>query len=333
MKKAQLNALVASVLGNLSPRQKEVVESRYGLRGKPEMTLAEIGDVFSVTRERIRQIEGLALSSLKNKLAQHADYHAFIALVANHITSMGGVRREDLLADDVKKLATGDPADKSHAAKIKFLLEVSDRIQYHRDDAHYHPFWYLDGSAHEQAEAFVIHLVRVLEQEGDWQAEMRAPNAKNYLALSKGFSYNTYGDFGLAEWPHINPKTARDWAFLVLKKARKPMHFTQLAAAINKLRTGRVTNTQTVHNELIKDSRFVLLGRGIYGLNEFGLMSGTCREVIGKILKEHGPLGTRDVVKLVTAKRDFKENTLILNLQNKNYFTRTGDGRYTIKEV
>lgn len=333
MKKVSLQLLVSNVLGGLSPRQKEVVESRYGLRGKGEMTLAEIGDSYGVTRERIRQIESLALSSLKNKLREDKDYQSFTGLLVDHITGLGGVRREDLLAEDVKKMVASDASDRSFSAKIKFLLEVSDRVHYHRDDPQYHPFWYLDGSAHEQAEAFVIKLAKVLEQEGDWQVEMRAPNAKNYLALSKIFGHNTYGDFGLIEWPHINPKTARDWAFLVLRKARKPLHFTELASAINKLRKGKVTNVQTVHNELIKDNRFVLLGRGVYGLNEFGLMSGTCREVIAKILKTHGPQGTRDVIKLVTAKRDFKENTLILNLQNKKYFARTGDGRYAVKEA
>ncbi len=322
MKKMLVDKLVSILLADLPSRQKEVVESRYGLKNNNPMTLAEIGDKYGVTRERIRQIESLALASVKSKLDQK-DYKSFIEFVVNHLNKLGGVRREDFLSSDLEQ--TGN--------QIKFLLEISDQLKYRLADNDFHAFWYVNDSVYQKANSFIDNLTQVLVVEQDWKQEMKALFAENYLSLSKKFSFNGYGDFGLKEWAHINPKTARDWAFLVLKKAQKPMHFTELARVVNNLRKEKNTNVQTVHNELIKDDRFVLVGRGVYGLREFNLMAGTCKEVITQILSKHGPQTTKDLIKLVNEKRDFKENTLILNLQSKKHFMRLGDGRYTVREV
>ena len=53
------------VLQMLSPRERQVLELRYGLDGKPPRTLDEVGRTFNVTRERIRQIENQSLKKLR----------------------------------------------------------------------------------------------------------------------------------------------------------------------------------------------------------------------------------------------------------------------------
>ncbi len=323
MKKMPVDKLVSILLADLPSRQREVVESRYGLKNSAPMTLAEIGDRYGVTRERIRQIESLALASVKSKLDQK-DYQTFVEFVVNHLNKIGGLRREDFLISDLEL---------EDSNKIRFLLEISNQIHYQSGDNVYHSFWYTNEAVQQKANSFINRLTEVLVAEQDWKSEMKTSFADNYLSISKKFSFNGYGDFGLTEWAYINPKTARDWAFLVLKKAQKPMHFTELAKVVNGLRKEKNTNVQTVHNELIKDDRFVLVGRGIYGLKEFNLMAGTCKDVIAQILTKHGPQTSKNLIKLVNEKRDFKENTLILNLQSKKHFVRMGDGRYTIREV
>lgn len=62
MLKEELN----KVLETLSPREAMVLILRFGLRDKNPRTLEEVGKVFNVTRERIRQIEAKALRRLKN---------------------------------------------------------------------------------------------------------------------------------------------------------------------------------------------------------------------------------------------------------------------------
>ena len=333
MKKLTAEKLIQHFLAPLSPRQREVLESRYGLKTGSSMTLAEIGEKYGVTRERIRQIENLALQTVARQTpAKEAGI--FFAEAVRHLEHLGGVRREDLLTADFVKFCS-DANHKAFANRVKFLLEISGKGLYRQSDNDYHAFWHLRKENLDRVTGFVAELTVALESGAPGVAErvLAQPPAENYLSVSKKFARNGYGDFGLTDWPHINPKTARDWAYLVLKKNGKPLHFTALAKIINTLRKDKRANVQTVHNELIKDKRFVLVGRGVYGLQEFNLMAGTCREVIAKILKEHGPQPTKGVIKLVLAKRDFKENTLILNLQNKKHFTRLADGRYTTREV
>ena len=86
-----------------------------------------------------------------------------------------------------------------------------------------------------------------------------------------------------------------------------------------------------MHNELIKDERFVLVGRGMYGLSEQGYEPGTAREVIAKVLKKQGPLAAADVVTHVNKQRFFKPNTILINLQNKASFERLPDGKYRVR--
>ena len=110
------------------------------------------------------------------------------------------------------------------------------------------------------------------------------------------------------------------------------MHFKEIAKKINELKLNkRRALYQTIHNELIKDPRFVLVGRGMYGLSEFGLKPGIAKDVIARVLKTKGPLYKEEVVDLVKQERFLKDNTILLNLQSKKYFKRLADGRYHIK--
>ena len=109
------------------------------------------------------------------------------------------------------------------------------------------------------------------------------------------------------------------------------MHFREIAVEINKVRFDhKRAHPQTVHNELIKDTNFVLVGRGLYSLKEFGIEPGTTREVLHRILKKKGPLPLEKIVQLVGEQRVLKYNTIFFNLQNKRYFKKTGGGHYKV---
>jgi DNA-directed RNA polymerase delta subunit len=139
---------------------------------------------------------------------------------------------------------------------------------------------------------------------------------------------------GLVSWPQIHPKGVRDKAYLVIKKAGNPQHFSQIAKLINqaKFDTKKV-NVQTVHNELIKDKRFVLVGRGMYALAEWGYKAGTVKDVLTDILRTHGkPLPRADLVTKVKDVRLVKENTILLNLQDSSTFVRDGNGHYVLRK-
>ena len=155
----------------------------------------------------------------------------------------------------------------------------------------------------------------------------------NYASISKQFSANVFGEVGLVSWPEVTPRVVRDKAYLVLRRKCKPLHFEEIANLVTELGIdSKKTHPQTVHNELIKDGRFVLVGRGLYALREHGFEGGTVKEVIEKLLKSRGPLSSKEVVRLVNERKILKENTILLNLQSRKHFKRIEDGRYHIRE-
>jgi hypothetical protein len=113
------------------------------------------------------------------------------------------------------------------------------------------------------------------------------------------------------------------------------MHFNEIAKAIkgSEFKRKNVT-TQAIHNELIKDGRFVLIGRGIYALKEWGYAKGTVADIITDVLKKAGePLHREEIVKRVLESRHVKETTILLNLQGKTQFKRVAKATYTLNEA
>ena len=348
--KINLGQLVIKTLAVLTPREREVLEKRWGVKDGRVLTLAEVGYGYSITRERVRQIEAGAVSKL-HQLMKKGELKDFCVTVDNHLKAVGGLRKENLLLDDLKFLLRDSSSSNTLSNKVKLLLDLSKSLEYSPEDNEFHSYWYASREDKQKATGFVGKLVKFLEKnkealldqptsikniikEAAAAYSLKEAVALNYVSLSKHFHVNEYGDFGLTRWPELNPKTVRHWAYLVLRKDKKPLHFTDIAKAINKVKKDdKVANAQTVHNELIKDGRFVLVGRGMYGLQEFGLMPGTAREVIVRLLKKHGPQKSKDLLVLVKKERAFKDNTILINLQNKKHFQRLLNGRYSVKEV
>jgi hypothetical protein len=345
--KYQIDKLINTLVADLTSRQKDILSSRFGLNQAKPMTLAKIGEKYSITRERVRQVELLALNSVRAKFAR-GSFSDLVKDLQKHFNKLGGVQKEAVLCEDLKKVIGSEKAN-NYNNKIKFILQSSGVFNRQSENKDYHAFWYVNDSQIKKANDLIIKLSASIKNKKDdliinnkfddvfvkTIKSCGCPRhlALNYVAVSKKFANNAYNDFGLSSWTEINPKTSRDWAYLVLKKKNAPMHFTELTTKINLLRKNKITNPQTVHNELIKDGRFVLVGRGTYGLKEFNLMAGTAREVISQILRKHGPQESRGVIKLVLEQRMFKENTLLLNLQDRSYFRRLDDGRYMIKKA
>lgn len=347
MKKYNVDKIISTLLAGLGSRQKDVLAGRYGLQIEQPLTLAGIGGKYNVTRERIRQVEALALGAVRAKFS-NGDPKDLVVAFKKHFNKLGGLHKEESLYNEAKVFLIGSNS-RIYANKVKFILESSGAFRYYPETNDFYAFWCADEQAVGKANALIAKLASAVSDQKERLVlknnfnqllnqtiktiDCSKPVVLNYLSISKRFASNVYSDFGLSHWPEICPKTSRDWAYLVLKKEGQPLHFTHLTKVINKLRDSKKTNPQTVHNELIKDGRFVLVGRGTYGLKEFNLVSGTAREVIVKILNEHGPQRSRDLVQLVLEKRAFKENTLLLNLQDRRYFQRLDDGRYIIKKV
>ena len=337
--------IVNGLLAVLTPRQREVICGRFGVDKNSEpMTLAAIGEKSGVTRERIRQIEAGGLQILRKEFANQPACIEVVNATTKYLASVGGVApKEDLVQYHAAKVSG---INENHLA---LLIEVSKAFHVYSEDKDFVPFYYLDRDALKQATGFINQWTSLLRakkeavlagayhEHFDDLLKRRGPAkaiASQYLAISKKIRKNPYGDTGLSEWPEINPTTIRDRIYLVLKKKNEPLHFTGIAKHINEVGFDRrPASAPTVHNELIKDERFVLVGRGMYGLAEHGYEPGTARQVIHRVLKKNGALRPKEVILAIQKERFFKPNTILVNLQNKRFFERQDDGRYRVREA
>lgn len=341
-----ISQTIKNLIQNLKPRQREIISGRFGLDNEEVYTLAGLGDRYGITRERVRQIEAEALRLVREQLRANSSLQEkLIRPIYKHLDSYGGLRRDDMLVEELRSVFNDHNLHHWH---LRFLAGVLDEPHYVPADDHFHFFWYSNKDAMRDAQKFVAYLEKLIADKKDdlilhqkFQdyfaqaiAKHNIPHAHgmNFVSVSRKFEKNPFGDFGLSHWEEINPRTMRDKAYLVLKKKGQPMHFTDVAHAINEVgfHDDREALAQTVHNELIKDDRVVLVGRGIYGLREHGYMEGTCRDVLHSILKEHGPLSLDEIINKIAEQRFLKHNTILLNLQNKKFFKRIGEGRYHV---
>jgi len=153
------------------------------------------------------------------------------------------------------------------------------------------------------------------------------------LQAAKKIEQNKFGLWGINDWREIKPKTINDKIYLILKNSGKPMHFAEIADKINQISFDKKkANAATVHNELILDEKYILVGRGLYGLKEWGYQKGTVADVIEKIMAESGQsLNREEIINKVLAQRIVKKATINLALMNRGKFKITDDGKYKIK--
>ncbi len=331
-----LDNLIENSLKFLPYKHRYVIVNRFGLASGQRATLQAIGDRLGVTRERVRQIEEKILEKLKPVIRRNA--FSLLDLSENHLKNAGGIRDSELFLNEILSFLKENV--KNGREKLKFIYFISGLPSYYEEDENFKSFWYLNEKIKNEfiefhnklLNLFQNHDKNVIFNEKIYFSHFKKISEFHYLSISKRISINCFGDLGLCEWEEINPKTVRDKIYLVLKKKKQPLHFTEIARQINELNLDqKKVNFQTVHNELIKDERFVLVGRGIYGLREYGYEPGTVREIITSILKKYGPLSKEEIIRLVNEKRFFRPQTIVINLQNRHYFKKLDNGLYYLK--
>lgn len=324
MNNASYQKICSHLISDLNKRQKEIICRRFGLGQEKRETLEAIGKDFGICRERIRQIQQASLDKIGPKTNQ---YKNVFALFARYFKKHGNLRREDIL---LKELGTKTENE------VYFLLSLKDSFQRFNENDDFYSLWTINNNSFVSAKKAVNSLCGQLKKEGQPTSlknlnspfSLKGRVLASYLDISKKIQQNPEGLYGLSDWPEINPRGIKDRAYLVFKKAGQPLHFRQIANLIED------SHLQTVHNELIKDSRFVLVGRGIYALSEWGYYPGQVKDVILKILQEaQGPLSKQEILEGVKKQRIVKKNTILLNLSNKEHFFRDSKGRYSIREA
>ncbi len=321
-------------------REREIVSRRFGLNDRKE-TLEQIGELLGITRERVRQLEKAVVLRLKAQ-AEKGELPGMAnveAELVNLITEMGSAARiQDLSAKLTSENSRVDQARVAFLTRLCPKLTVIDE-----NDFYYQGAALANKYSDKQLKKRVEDVVAAVKQVGEPSSIDRIAEADGkgspeevaaLASLSKQLA-TLNGRWGLIKWPMVNPKNIRDKIYIILFENGKYMHFSEIADAIKKsdFRRKDVT-TQAIHNELIKDKRFVLVGRGIYALKEWGYKKGTVADVITEVLKKAGePLHRDEIVKRVLKDRYVKETTILLNLQGKPQFKRVAKATYTLADA
>jgi PHD/YefM family antitoxin component YafN of YafNO toxin-antitoxin module len=336
----QTEQVVNDVLATIDrEREREIVSRRFGLFDRKE-TLEQIGEMLGITRERVRQLEKSVVTRLKTSAEQGSLPHTedFQAQVVEALQASGKVSRVSELASKL----TGN-ANREEQARVSFLSQLSPELVVLSEDDHFYNSVALKTAYDEKSlKTNVAKLIEAIKKLGEPKAvkEIAAaasisdPAEAEALASTSKQLANLNDRWGLISWPMVNPKNIRDKIFVILKENGKQMHFNEISEAIKKSEFKRKdVTTQAIHNELIKDKRFVLIGRGIYALKEWGYEKGTVADVIAEVLREAGePLHRDEIVKRVLKSRFVKETTILLNLQGKPQFKRVAKATYALSE-
>ncbi len=336
----------SDILSSLSEKEKSVIERRVGLYSEKE-TLQNIGNSFSpsITRERVRQIEesgikkiwrivkATLLKDIQITSKKYLELHWWI------------ISKDKLINILIKDLKLESNVN---AGILEVIIQSDFDIKKSKQKLNCKIYFSLPSLSKQSIESVHKEALKILKKKKDvmdkaslYEIVSNNIESKDKLSLSYIDSIlDLYDDIvfweenliGLTKWKILNPKTLKDKSVYIMKKAKVPMHFVDISNKITDM-LGESVKVNTIHNELIRNKEFVLIGRWIYALKEWGFVPGTVLDVIVNILqKKWEPMNTEEITKEVLKTRNVKQTTIYMNLQNKDKIERVWRNYYQVKK-
>ena len=323
---------VADWLSTLKERQRQVIRWRYGLQGE-RLTLKQAGQRLGITRERVRQIQARALKLLAQPRSAErmAPIKATLSdLVAQAGGLMGAGQLEDALG---RELALGD-VDPIGVARLVARLDDDMR-------------WVgkiralgLTRYPLSKVENFQRRMARLLRQH-----EVPMPVETLLARFKKTKLYKRHqealdDDFVIAclrAHPDVETKDGTcalirlsskrlDAMVVALRELGEPSHFSVITERANaQLRPEQRMSTHNVHSHLHRrPGVFVRVGRGIFGLAEWGLPDdGSLANAAYRVLAEAGrPLDTETITNEVLKTWHARRSSVYMAIANDARFRR-----------
>ena len=329
----------------LPERYKKILEERFGLKTGVSLSLEAIGKKRGITRERVRQIVSLGLK----KIVVPEKFEPYLSWAKDEIRLWGGVKEESVFAREAEiHFFSGRPKEKFFFVNYKFLLLASGEIKQYNQNERFKPFFYLGEKDLKRFENIASLFEKELRQREILSSEKFAGVVEqiskkygltesvvcSYIALLKSVRTNILGEVGFSSLRRIKPRGIKDQLHLVFQKVGQPLHFSEAVKIIEGNNYWpKPLNIHTVHNELIKDGRFVLVGRGIYALREWGYLGGTVKDALERILSaSKRSLSFEEIASQVKKELRVKDETIKFNLKRFPQFQLLPDGRWTLKK-
>ncbi len=352
------------LFANLNEKERDVISRRFGLGYDSKQTLEEIGKQYGITRERVRQIENLSIKKLKELRELRDEIKEAESVVNRLLEQYGGIMEESFFLNNMLNyLENNEGSD----AALLFLTEhiFSDNITRHKHSDDFNHVWKLGSTDIDFLKQVVGEMVKTIEGNEipltlvELLEKFKATSfyvenkerilsvinllnvtdedinkiLESYLRTSTRIKQDLFDRWGLVSWGTVQPKKINDKIYLALKKSGKPLHFTEIAKLINETKFDeKIAYPATVHNELILDDKYVLVGRGIYALREWGYKAGRVSEVIEDVLRDFNALTKDEIIEKVLERRNVKKSTIYLSLMNNKNIKKNANGKYILAE-
>jgi DNA-directed RNA polymerase delta subunit len=330
---------INELLADFSERSRDIVNMRYGISYGTPKTLEEIGKKYQITRERVRQI----IQEVLRRMQAQKTHPLFAEISRKIIFTLN--EKSGIMGEKELILSLGKNGENEKAA-VSFFLDCFKNPALLEIRGEMKKSYAVSGFNVGAWRKVKACSKEILEKEKNplesgclfkkvsqkLNSEISQETLADYLEISEEIRKNNFGKWGMASWQEINPKGTREKAYLVLKEANKPLHFQEIAGLIDLHKLNKKkTHPQTVHNELIKDKRFVLVGRGIYALSQWGYKKGTVKDVLEEIIRGYSrPVRREEILKKVLEIRQVKKSTVMINLNN--FFSRINKDEYVMKK-
>ncbi|MFA7662380.1 MAG: sigma factor-like helix-turn-helix DNA-binding protein [Patescibacteria group bacterium] len=358
----------------LSKREAEILIRRYGLRQdiigkkKTRQTLQAIGNQYKITRERVRQVENFSIKKIKQADEFHKHYPALKDFVLGVLSRFNGIVEDEFLVDLLVREAGFEPKIVDKESKeidpqeivlhqiIDFILSkiINDVVEPVLTVPGFMGAWQEVGVETALAEEGVKTAIAVIEKNNKpmmtdeiishfkktpfyttSKVKITDEMIVSFLHLSIDLKENVFGEWGMRDWGTISLKTVNDRIYYIMSQHKKPLHFSEITDLINKKDAAIfIAHGATVRNILTAESRYILVGRGIYALKEWGVEPGTVSQLIEKIITEAGePVSRKDIIDKILSQRIIKKQTILITLSNKNKFKKMPEGKYALAEI
>ncbi len=334
----KLDSFLKDIFSDLDNREKEILLRRYGLLDDEE-TLAEIGQDYNLSRERIRQIQFQALKKIENFLQKHSSWNRFLEETKEFLKPLG-IKKEIKFHQEIKenfKLSDND------LRIYRFLCLFSKKIYYSPTDENFYSFY----AANEKLYNLARHCLKriyfsLAEHEGFYpEAKFMSlvikefkyhfhhqPNFEeliDFLTILKKLAKNPFGFWGFVDHRFIAPRSLRDKIYFILKLENKPLHYLEIYRKLNQLQKiedelipiswRKNYRPNLIKNELIRNDFFSFLGKGVYGLQEWGLTPGSAKDLILEFLKKKKIIHQEELWHLISSLRPIKKNSFLIYLK------------------
>lgn len=329
------------------PKERLVLMRKFWLNGEKEIPLQKIWKEYSLTRERVRQIETQALMRFRRLIVGNEVYMNVLSESKKILEVHGGILSEDSLISKIinKNLF------KFSKQELKLILVSDFDITYLKRNKYLSKAFYIEPLYEDLLTKMVIfsqdhfnkrkesqdlyEFISVLKDE--FADDVRdIPFLKNDLFYINFFSIvrdMSILDWkiGLVDFDDINPKTVKLKMLYTMRRLNKPIHYQELPAKIMEWFPNSKVKVNTVHNDLVKHNDvFVNLWLGLYGLKEWGYEGWSVRDILIRVFKKFDrPMNTKELSKEVLKQKMVSQNTVLLNLQKyKKDFKRIDKGLY-----